>query len=89
MRIPEHAVSSLPDRKAPAWTFLHGLKSPLSSTALRALRRQKRPTGGARRARPAKSKGSKSGGNRRGNKSAKGKFTARVHKRRGRKTRTR
>lgn len=37
-RIPEHAASSLPDRKPPAWTFLHGLKSPLSSTALRALR---------------------------------------------------
>ena len=28
----------LPDRKPPAWAFLHGLKSPLSSTALRALR---------------------------------------------------
>ncbi len=38
-RIPEHAAASLPYRKAPAWTFLHGLKSPLSSTALRALRR--------------------------------------------------
>jgi nicotinate-nucleotide adenylyltransferase len=37
-RVPEHAASSLPDRKAPAWTFLHGLKSALSSTALRALR---------------------------------------------------
>lgn len=37
-RIPEEAVSTLPDRKAPAWSFLHGLKSPLSSTALRALR---------------------------------------------------
>jgi nicotinate-nucleotide adenylyltransferase len=47
-RIPEHAASSLPGRKAPAWTFLHGLKSPLSSTALRALRRGKsggKPTG--------------------------------------------
>ncbi len=37
-RIPEHEAASLPDRKPPAWTFLHGLKSPLSSTALRALR---------------------------------------------------
>lgn len=37
-RLPEDAVSTLPDRKAPAWAFLHGLKSPLSSTALRALR---------------------------------------------------
>ncbi len=47
-RIPEHAASSLPGRKAPAWTFLHGLKSPLSSTALRALRHGKsggKPTG--------------------------------------------
>jgi len=37
-RIPEHDAATLPDRHAPAWTFLHGLKSPLSSTALRALR---------------------------------------------------
>ncbi len=39
-RIPENDVATLPDRKAPAWAFLHGLKSPLSSTALRALRKQ-------------------------------------------------
>lgn len=39
-RIPEHDAVTLPDRKAPAWSFLHGLKSPLSSTALRALRRK-------------------------------------------------
>jgi len=38
-RIPEHEAVSLLDRKPPAWTFLHGLKSPLSSTALRALRK--------------------------------------------------
>lgn len=44
-RIPEHAVSTLPDRKAPAWTFLHGLKSPLSSTALRAIRGKGTPAG--------------------------------------------
>ena len=37
-RIPEHEAASLLDRKPPAWTFLHGLKSPLSSTALRAMR---------------------------------------------------
>jgi nicotinate-nucleotide adenylyltransferase len=37
-RIPEHNAATLPDRKAPAWAFLHGLKSALSSTALRALR---------------------------------------------------
>ncbi len=39
-RIPECAAASLPYWKPPAWTFLHGLKSPLSSTALRALRRR-------------------------------------------------
>ena len=38
-RIPESAAKSLPDRKPPAWVYLHGLKSPLSSTALRAARR--------------------------------------------------
>ncbi|MFA6267550.1 MAG: nicotinate-nucleotide adenylyltransferase [Pseudolabrys sp.] len=37
-RIPENAAISLPGRKPPAWTYLHGLKSGLSSTALRALR---------------------------------------------------
>jgi nicotinate-nucleotide adenylyltransferase len=39
-RIPEHDAPSLPNRKPPAWAFLHGLKSPLSSTALRALRKR-------------------------------------------------
>ncbi|MEX0752332.1 MAG: nicotinate-nucleotide adenylyltransferase [Xanthobacteraceae bacterium] len=34
-RLPESAARSLPGRKPPAWIFLHGLKSPLSSTALR------------------------------------------------------
>ncbi len=37
-RIRESAARSLPDRTPPAWVYLHGLKSPLSSTALRALR---------------------------------------------------
>jgi len=37
-RIPESAARSLPRRKPPAWVFLHGLKSPLSSTELRAKR---------------------------------------------------
>lgn len=37
-RVREEAISSLPDRHPPAWGFLHGLKSPLSSTALRAQR---------------------------------------------------
>jgi nicotinate-nucleotide adenylyltransferase len=39
-RIPEHAAKTLPYRAPPAWVFLHGLKSPLSSTALRAARAQ-------------------------------------------------
>jgi nicotinate-nucleotide adenylyltransferase len=37
-RLPESAARSLADRKPPAWVYLHGLKSPLSSTALRAER---------------------------------------------------
>jgi nicotinate-nucleotide adenylyltransferase len=37
-RIPEAAAKTLADRKPPAWIYLHGLKSPLSSTALRAAR---------------------------------------------------
>ena len=40
-RFPEHAAATLPDRKAPAWAFVHGLKSPLSSTELRAMRGKK------------------------------------------------
>jgi nicotinate-nucleotide adenylyltransferase len=56
-RIPEYAAASLPWRKPPAWTFLHGLKSALSSTALRAIRRAK-----GKPARPiVKSKGGKAG----------------------------
>jgi nicotinate-nucleotide adenylyltransferase len=37
-RLPESAARTLPDRPPPAWIYLHGLKSPLSSTALRAAR---------------------------------------------------
>ena len=37
-RIPESEAKTLADRDPPAWVFLHGLKSPLSSTALRAAR---------------------------------------------------
>jgi nicotinate-nucleotide adenylyltransferase len=37
-RLPEAAAPHLADRRPPAWVYLHGLKSPLSSTALRALR---------------------------------------------------
>jgi nicotinate-nucleotide adenylyltransferase len=39
-RIPEHASRTLPLRRTPAWVFLHGLKSQLSSTQLRAAGRQ-------------------------------------------------
>jgi nicotinate-nucleotide adenylyltransferase len=55
-RIPEHDAASLPGRDPPAWTFLHGLKSPLSSTALRALRTDGTPRakGGTARRRSAK-----------------------------------
>jgi nicotinate-nucleotide adenylyltransferase len=35
-RLPESAAATLPGRRPPAWVFLHGMKSPLSSTALRA-----------------------------------------------------
>jgi nicotinate-nucleotide adenylyltransferase len=38
-RLPETAAANLATRKPPAWLYLHGLKSPLSSTALRALRK--------------------------------------------------
>jgi nicotinate-nucleotide adenylyltransferase len=37
-RIAEEDAASLPNRRPPVWSFLHGLKSPLSSTALRAMR---------------------------------------------------
>jgi nicotinate-nucleotide adenylyltransferase len=37
-RIPEWQARSLPGCPPPAWVYLHGLKSPLSSTALRAAR---------------------------------------------------
>ena len=63
-RIPEHDAACLPGRKAPAWTFLHGLKSSLSSTALRALRGGGTRPAGKRKAskrKPAKAaKGKKS-----------------------------
>jgi len=39
-RLPEHAAAILARRKPPVWVYLHGLKSPLSSTALRAQRRK-------------------------------------------------
>jgi nicotinate-nucleotide adenylyltransferase len=36
-RLPEHAARTLPGRRPPAWVIVHGLKLPLSSTALRGL----------------------------------------------------
>jgi nicotinate-nucleotide adenylyltransferase len=40
-RLPEEAAKTLAGRTPPAWVYLHGLKSPLSSTALRAARGHK------------------------------------------------
>jgi nicotinate-nucleotide adenylyltransferase len=37
-RLPDTHARVLADRRPPAWIYLHGLKSPLSSTALRAAR---------------------------------------------------
>jgi nicotinate-nucleotide adenylyltransferase len=34
-RLPETLANTLPERTLPAWVYLHGLKSPISSTALR------------------------------------------------------
>jgi nicotinate-nucleotide adenylyltransferase len=34
-RISDAVAKSLPERSPPAWVYLHGLKSPISSTALR------------------------------------------------------
>jgi len=39
-RLSEQAAATLARRKPPVWVYLHGLKSPLSSTALRAQRRK-------------------------------------------------
>jgi nicotinate-nucleotide adenylyltransferase len=40
-RIPESAAARLAGRKPPVWVYLHGLKSPLSSTGLRARRAER------------------------------------------------
>jgi len=82
-RIPEYSAASLPDRKAPVWTFLHGLKSPLSSTALRALRRN--PSKGSQ----GKSKRPKPGNKKRGKKTTKRRKPAKTRQRRTRKKRAR
>jgi nicotinate-nucleotide adenylyltransferase len=60
-RIAEHNAACLPGRKPPAWTFLHGLKSSLSSTALRALRGRDgtRPSGNSKAAKKSAKKSTK------------------------------
>jgi len=42
-RLPDSQAARLANHRPPAWVYLHGLKSPLSSTALRAARGAKRP----------------------------------------------
>ncbi|HEY6257816.1 MAG TPA: nicotinate-nucleotide adenylyltransferase [Xanthobacteraceae bacterium] len=44
-RLPDSQAAALVDRRPPAWIYLHGLKSPLSSTALRAARAGSAPDG--------------------------------------------
>jgi nicotinate-nucleotide adenylyltransferase len=91
VRIPERAAASLPNHKPPAWTFLHGLKSPLSSTALRALRKRSgNPDRPRRKAKNInKSSRAKTSDKKRGTKPGKSKLGARTGKSRGRKKRTR
>ena len=45
-RLPDSQAKSLADHRPPAWIYLHGLKSPLSSTALRAARTAGAPVHG-------------------------------------------
>jgi nicotinate-nucleotide adenylyltransferase len=60
-RLPETKAVTLPFRKPPVWAFLHGLKSPLSSTALRALRsKSSSNTSDKTSAKPAKNSSKKS-----------------------------
>ncbi len=93
VRIPEHDAAALPDRKPPVWAYLHGLKSPLSSTALRALRTGDAMPGRTRRKSSKSSKGTKkpkhtkTGAGKRGKTAAKRKTAAKSPRRRGTKTR--
>jgi nicotinate-nucleotide adenylyltransferase len=90
VRIPEHAAAALPDRKPPVWAFLHGLKSPLSSTALRALRTQRGTPGRTRRKSASKPKSAKTGSKKRGKKKGPNrKLAAKTGRRQGRKKRAR
>jgi nicotinate-nucleotide adenylyltransferase len=98
VRIPEHDAAALPDRKPPVWAYLHGLKSPLSSTALRALRTQdgtpvqtgRKSSKSAKSAKGVKTtKRTKTGGKRRGKKAPKRKIAAKRSRRTGTKSRRR
>jgi len=89
-RIPEHDAAALPDRKPPVWAYLHGLKSPLSSTALRALRTGdgtpeatlRKSSKGPKRSKNAKKpKRAKKAGKKRGNKAPKRRIAAQSRKR--------
>ncbi len=48
-RLPEHRAAALMQREPPAWVFLHGPRSPLSSTLLRAQRSRTGPAAEQRR----------------------------------------
>jgi len=89
VRIPEYAAAALPDRKPPVWAYLHGLKSPLSSTALRALRTRRDTPGRTRRKSSSKPKRTKTGGKKRGKKAPKRKTTAKSRRRLDSKSRRR
>lgn len=53
-RIDERDVKGLAERMSPAWVFLHGLKSPISSTGIRAAQLQDRASAGADASGPLK-----------------------------------
>lgn len=46
-RIPENRASTLADQSPPAWVYLHGVKSDLSSTAIRQARESGTEPGGS------------------------------------------
>jgi nicotinate-nucleotide adenylyltransferase len=81
VRIPEHNAAALLDRKPPVWAYLHGLKSPLSSTALRALRTRDGTPVRTRRKSAKKPKRAKTGGKKRGKKAPERKTAAKSRRR--------
>ena len=88
-RIPEYDAASLPGRKPPVWTFLHGLKSPLSSTALRALRGRRGTVARGRSERRGKVKRSKAAGKKKSGTQNRNRKMAAKRRRRGSKRRGR